>query len=92
MHSVPPISPPAPTPILSARLRLPVLAVSSWFETWFLTLWQERRLRVDGTMVLRRVFGTMERNIKKREQRKFHNKDIIFMTRPFLLKQSNEGG
>jgi len=37
-------------------------AVSSWFETWFLTLWQEHRLRVDGTMVLRRVFGSKERS------------------------------
>lgn len=41
-----------------------LLAVQSWFEIWFFTLWQERRLKVDvdGTMVLRRVFGTEERN------------------------------
>jgi hypothetical protein len=37
------------------------LAVSSGFETWFLTLWQEHRLRMEGTMVLRRVFGNEDR-------------------------------
>jgi len=43
----------------------------------------------DGAQESIRHYG---KKYKKREQRKFHNKDIIFMTRPFLLKQSNEGG
>jgi len=44
-------------------------------ETWSLTLWEERRLRVFENNVLRRIFG------RKREQvtgewRKMHNEEL----------------
>jgi len=43
-----------------------------WCETWSLTLWEERRLRVFENRVLRRIFGT-KRDEVAREWRKLHN-------------------
>jgi hypothetical protein len=59
------------------------LAVSSWFETCFLTLWQEHRLKVDGMMVLRRVFGNKERH--NGEERKLRGMDLHNFHDPSIL-------
>jgi len=50
-------------------------------ETWSLTLWEERRLRVFENRVLRRVFGS-KRDEVTGEWRKLHNeelKDLYFL-------------
>ena len=44
-------------------------------ETWFLTLSEERRLRVFENNVLRRVFGP-QRDEVTREWRKLHNEEL----------------
>ena len=44
-------------------------------ETWSLTLREERRLRVFGNRVLRRVFGPKKDEII-REWRKLHNEEL----------------
>jgi len=43
-------------------------------ETWSLTLREERRLRVFGNRVLRRIFGP-KRDEVTREWRKLHNEE-----------------
>jgi hypothetical protein len=45
------------------------------FETWSLTLKEERRLRVCENRVLRRLFGP-KRNEVRREWRKLHNEEL----------------
>ena len=45
------------------------------FETWLLTLWEERRLRVFENRVLRRTFGS-KRDEVTRERRKLHNEEL----------------
>jgi len=45
------------------------------FETWSLTLREERRLRVFENRVLRRIFGPT-RDVVIREWRKLHNKEL----------------
>ena len=45
------------------------------FETWSLTLREERRLRVFETRMLRRVFGP-KRDEVTGEWRKFHNEEL----------------
>jgi hypothetical protein len=42
------------------------------YETWSLTLREERRLRVFENTVLRGIFGS-KRDVIKREWRKLHN-------------------
>ena len=44
-------------------------------ETWSLTLWEERRLRVFENKVLRRIFGPTRDEVT-REWRKLHNEEI----------------
>jgi len=44
-------------------------------ETWSLTLKEERRLRVFGNMVLRRIFGA-KRDEVTGEWRKLHNEEL----------------
>ena len=44
-------------------------------ETWSLTLWEERKLRVFENMVLRRIFGT-RRNEVTGEWRRLHNEEL----------------
>ena len=44
-------------------------------ETWSLTLWEERRLRVFENRVLRRIFGPKRDEIT-RECRKLHNEEL----------------
>jgi hypothetical protein len=44
-------------------------------ETWSLTLWEERRLRVFENRVLRRIFGP-KRDEVAGEWRKLHNKEL----------------
>jgi len=44
-------------------------------ETWSLTLWEERRLRVFENRVLRRVFGP-KRDEVTGEWRKLHNEEL----------------
>ena len=50
-------------------------AVLYGFETWSLTLREERRLRVFENRVLRRVFGP-KRDEVTREWRKLHNEEL----------------
>jgi hypothetical protein len=45
------------------------------FETWFLILREEHRLRVFENRVLRRIFG-QKRNEVTGEWRKLHNKEL----------------
>jgi hypothetical protein len=44
-------------------------------ETWSLTLWEERRLRVSENRVLRRVFGP-KRDEVTGEWRKLHKEEL----------------
>jgi len=48
-------------------------------ETWFLTLREERRLRVFENRVLRRIFGA-KRDEVTREWRKLHNEELNDLT------------
>ena len=45
------------------------------FETWSLTLWEERKLMVCVTKVLRRIFGP-RRDVVTGEWRRLHNEDL----------------
>jgi len=63
---------------------LPVV-LYGW-ETWSLTLGEERRLRVFEKRVLRRVFGP-KRNELKGEWRKLHNEGHKYLyTLPNILR------
>jgi len=44
-------------------------------ETWSLTLRQERKLRVFGNMVLRRIFGPRRDEVTG-ERRRLHNEEL----------------
>ena len=44
-------------------------------ETWSLTMWEERRLRVFENRVFRRIFGS-QRNAVTGEWRKLHNEEL----------------
>jgi len=44
-------------------------------ETWSLTLWEERKLRVFENMVLRRIFGPRKDEVKG-EWRRLHNEEL----------------
>jgi hypothetical protein len=53
-----------------------ILAVVLYgFETWFLTLREEHRLRVFENRVLRRIFGRV-RDLVMQEWRKLHNEEL----------------
>ena len=45
------------------------------FETWSLTLREERRLKVFENRMLRRIFGP-KRDKVRREWRKLHNEEV----------------
>jgi hypothetical protein len=45
------------------------------FETWFLTLWEEHRLRVFENRVPRRIFGP-KREKMTGDYRKLHNEEL----------------
>jgi len=44
-------------------------------ETWSLTLWEERKLRVFENMVLRRIFGPRRDEVTG-EWRRLHNEEL----------------
>jgi len=44
-------------------------------ETWLLTLWEERKLRVFENMMLRRIFGPRRDEVMG-EWRRLHNKEL----------------
>ena len=44
-------------------------------ETWSLTLWEERKLRVSENMVLRRIFGPRRKEVTG-EWRRLHNEEL----------------
>jgi len=44
-------------------------------ETWSLTLWEEKKLRVFENMVLRRIFGTRRDEVMG-ERRRLHNEEL----------------
>jgi len=44
-------------------------------ETWLLTLWEERRLRVFENMVLRRMFGPRRDEVTG-DWRRLHNEEL----------------
>jgi len=50
-------------------------AVSYGCETWVLTLKEERKLRVFGNMVLRRIFGPKRDEVTE-EWRRLHNEEL----------------
>jgi len=52
---------------------LPV--VLYWCETWSLTLWEERKLRVFENMVFRRIFGPRRDEVTG-EWRRLHNEEL----------------
>ena len=45
------------------------------YETWSLTLWEERKLRVFENMVLRRIFGPKRKEVTG-EWRRLHNEEL----------------
>ena len=49
------------------------------YETWSLTLREERKLRVFENMVLRRIFGRMRDEVTG-EWRRLHNEEIMICT------------
>ena len=53
--------------------KLPVVLYGC--ETWSLTLWEERKLRVFENMVLRRIFGPRRDEVKG-EWRRLHNEEL----------------
>jgi hypothetical protein len=55
--------------------------VLNGYETWSLTLREERRLRVFESRVLRRIFGTTRGEIPG-EWRKLHNEELIDLYSP----------
>ena len=55
------------------NINLPVVLYGC--ETWSLTLWEERKLRVFENRVLRRIFGP-KRDEVKGEWRKLHNEEL----------------
>jgi len=66
--------------LLSKNLKIKVyrtiiLPVLHGCETWSLTLREERKLRVFGKRVLRRIFGP-KRDEVTREWRKLHNEEL----------------
>jgi len=67
--------------LLSKNLKIKIyrtiilLVVLYGFETWSLTLWEERKLRVFENMVLRRIFGPRRDEIT-REWRRLHNEEL----------------
>jgi hypothetical protein len=64
---------------------LPV--VSYGCETWSLTLWEEHRLRVIETRVLRRIFGP-KRDEVTGEWRKLHSDELhILYSSPNIIRQ-----
>ena len=55
-------------------------------ETWFLTLRDERRLRVFESKVLRRIFGPKTDEVTK-ECRELHNEELmIYSPHPILFR------
>jgi len=44
-------------------------------ETWSLTLWEERKLRVFENMMMRRIFGPRREEVMG-EKRKLHNEEL----------------
>jgi len=52
-----------------------ILSVVYGCETWSVTLWEERRLRVFKNRVLRRIFGP-KRDEVTGECRKLHNEEL----------------
>ena len=62
---------------------LPV--VSYECETWFLTLREERKLRVFENRVLRRIFGPRRDKVAG-EWRKLHNEDLNDLYSPNIVR------
>ena len=59
--------------MLSIAIILPVVLCAC--ETWSLTLWEERKLRVFENMVLRRIFGPRRDEVMG-EWRRLHNEEL----------------
>jgi len=69
-----------PSSLLSKNLKIKIhrtiiFLVLYGFETWSLTLREERRLRVFENRVLRRIFGP-KRDEVRRDWKKLHNEEI----------------
>jgi len=63
---------------------LPV--VLYWCETWSLTLWEERKLRVFENMVLRKIFGPRKEEVAE-EWRRLHNEALNdFYSSPNIVR------
>jgi len=83
--------------LLSSRLlfriyRTVILpAVFHGFETWSLTLREERRLRVFHNWVLRTIFGP-KRDEVRREWRKLHNEELNDLySSPNIIQEEWDG-
>jgi hypothetical protein len=50
------------------------------YETWFLTLREEHRLRVFGNRVLRGIFGPKTDEVKE-GWRKLHNEELVLFAK-----------
>ena len=80
-----------PSRLLSKNLKIKIyrtiiLPVGLYgYETWSLTLREERRLRVSENMVLRRIFGPRRDKVTG-EWRRVHNEELndLFTPHPIL--------
>ena len=54
-------------------------------ETWSLTLWEERRLRVFENRVLRRKFGPTKNEVTG-ECKKLHNQELNDLSSPNIVQ------
>ena len=59
--------------LINKDIILPVVLYGC--ETWSLTLWEERKLRVFENMVLRRIFGPRRDEVMG-EWRRLHNEEL----------------
>ena len=55
------------------------------YETWSLTLREERRLKVFENMVLRGIFGPKRDGVRG-EWRRLHNKELYAMYSPDIIR------
>ena len=55
-------------------------------ETWSLTLWEERRLRVFENRVLRRVFGPKRDEVMGKWKKNYIMRSLTFWSRNFTFK------
>jgi hypothetical protein len=81
-------------PSRSLKIEIPKIIISAvpyGYETWFLTLWEEHRLRVFQNRVLRRVFGPNREDVGG-VLRRLHNEELCKLyTSPSIIRVIEDG-